>query len=126
MNKSLFHTICIFSLGVFVIVWLCVIAKNTSPKPDNTSPHTNQSTRNNPTESQYRKAITPTLSHYLIKNTNGKINIYSVYSDGITKLEKTLDVHPDSLRKTDKLKFDEGIIINDIEALSHIIEDYVS
>lgn len=126
MNKSLFYTICTFSLGVFIIVWLYVIAGITTPKarysqPITTGPHTDTPVRN-----QYQKTVTPTISHYLVKNTDGKINIYSVYSDGLTKLEKALDVNPDTLRKIDKLKLDEGIIIKDIESLSHIIEDYVS
>jgi len=126
MNKSLFYTICTFSLGAFIIVWLYVIAGITSPKADYTHPLTAQSAPDKPAENQYQKTLTPTISHYLVKNTDDKINIYSVYSDGLTKLEKILDVNPDTLRKFDKLKLDEGIIIKDIESLSHIIEDYVS
>lgn len=126
MNKSLFFTICTFSLGAFIIVWLYVIAGLTSPEPQHNIPHENPSSQNTTTQNQHQQVVTPNISHYLIKNAKGKINIYSVYSNGLTKLEKILDVNPETLRKIDKISFDEGIIIKDPEELAHIIEDYVS
>ena len=126
MNKSLFYTVCTFFLGAFIIVWLYIIAGITSPKPVPAPPETGESPKNKITAEPSQKTVTPTLSHYIIKTSDGKINVYSVYSDGLTKLEKVLDVHPDTLRKLDKIEFDRGIIIKDPEALSHIIEDYVS
>jgi len=126
MKKTVFYTICTFLTGAFVIVWLYVIADRSYPKPEITPPKNTPSVTEHPIESPIQKTVTPTLSHYLIKSTDGKIGIYSVYSDGLTKLEKTLDVHPDTLRKLDKEEFDKGIIIKDPETLSHIIEDYVS
>lgn len=126
VNKTLFYTICTFFTGAFIIVWLYVIAGMTAPEVQPVLPPKDKAEQSSRADSHIQKVVTPTLSHYLIKTTGGKIGIYSVYSDGLTKLEKTLDVHPDSLRKTDKLNFDEGIIINDSETLAHIIEDYVS
>ncbi len=126
MNKSFFYTLCTFFLGAFIIVWLYIIAGITSPKTSRPVPETNISHRDNPAPTNYQKAVTPTLSHYLIKNSHGKISIYSVYSDGLTKLDKIIDVNPDTLRKIDKIKFDEGVIIKDPEELAHIIEDYTS
>lgn len=126
MKRSVFYTICTFFLGIFIIVCLYTIAGMTTPRPQNHHPQKPQPHQKTDISSPIQKTLTPTLSHYLVKTHQGKIVIYSVYSDGLTKLEKTLDVHPDSLRKLDKTELDRGIIIKDPEALSYIIEDYVS
>ena len=126
MKKPFIYAIFTIFTGAFIIVWLYIIASNTPHRNSPVVPQNTEPLQKNTPINTAQKTITPTLSHYLIKNSDGKISIFAVYSDGLTKLEKTLDVHPDTLRKIDKSRFDQGIIVKNFEALSHIIEDYVS
>ncbi len=66
------------------------------------------------------------ILHYLLKLENGVVNIYEIY-DNETKIKSgTLNISPQTLRKTDRINFENGIIIENANDILHLAEDFSS
>jgi len=65
--------------------------------------------------------------HYIIGEENGKIAIFSIDDNGERILEKAyVDYQLDILREMDQQKLIDGIVVDNLDELSTILEDYIS
>lgn len=59
-------------------------------------------------------------SGYLIKYYNGTLNVY----DSDKNVIDSIAVDFDNMREYDKIQFEKGVMVNSIEDLKHIAEDF--
>lgn len=62
--------------------------------------------------------------HYMLRDINGKINIYKIETNGNEVLIKETDIATKYLTETDMINMDNGLIVYGKESLNKLIEDF--
>ncbi len=66
-------------------------------------------------------------NHYIIGEKDGKIAIYTINENGEKKLDKILNNAPISLLKeVDQKRLEKGIVVESMEEVSEILENFIS
>lgn len=122
MNKKLFFKICSVSVGSFLVVWTLAFAvfivKNRVPREEPTEQYEAKST-----QSTVKSAK---IAHYSVREENGRVAVYEIYSNGYEKLIGAPDIDLTQLSPQDKSDFSKGIILKTKEELASLIEDFSS
>ncbi len=125
MNKPLYFKICTIAIGSFLIIWSAVftvfLLKEHSTDRIKAQQQQAQSVQNN--TSSIKNAE---VDHYIARTTDGKVNVYEVYTNGFTKLISVPDIPLKQLSDEDKSIFDKGVILKSRAELASLIEDFTS
>lgn len=62
--------------------------------------------------------------HYMLKNVDGKINIYKLDENGNESLLDETDIATEYLTETDMIDMDNGLIVYGRESLNKLLEDF--
>lgn len=62
--------------------------------------------------------------HFVLKNDNGKITIYTISENGEEEIYEKTEISVDYLTETDKIEIENGIRVNGKEELNQLIEDF--
>lgn len=62
--------------------------------------------------------------HYIVRDDEGKVNIYIKQENGEEKLFEETDISTDYLPETDKINMKNGIEVNGKQNLNQLIEDF--
>lgn len=62
--------------------------------------------------------------HYMLRDVDGKINIYRLDESGNEELINETDIATDYLTKTDKINMENGLIVYGKESLNKLLEDF--
>lgn len=63
------------------------------------------------------------VNHYVVKEYN---NMIAVFEEGSDVPSKVLNIDVPSLRKQDRARFQEGIVVNSLDELTQLEEDFGS
>lgn len=62
--------------------------------------------------------------HFILRNADGKINIYKVNENNEEELYEKTEISVEYLTETDKIEIQNGIRVNGVEELNQLIEDF--
>lgn len=62
--------------------------------------------------------------HYMLRDVDGKINIYKLDENGNEALINETDIATEYLTKTDKINMENGLIVYGKESLNKLLEDF--
>lgn len=62
--------------------------------------------------------------HYMLRDVEGKINIYKLDEDGNEELMNETDIATEYLTKADKINMENGLIVYGRESLNKLLEDF--
>lgn len=62
--------------------------------------------------------------HYMLRDNNGKIDIYKLDEEGNEELINKTDISTEYLTETDKINMDNGLIVYGKESLNQLLEDF--
>lgn len=116
----------ILSITAAVLTLTAVIFSVKNPDQDAPENNNTATQEENYVTSEYKANAKPQAEesnfkpYYTVKSTDGEIYVYN--SDN--EIVKKLDIDYNSLREYDKEQFQKGIVIEDIEDVYHIAEDF--
>lgn len=122
MNKRLFFRICTVSIGSFLIIWISAFAsffvRNRAQQEEMQSRYE--------AENAEIAVKSAKIAHYSVREENGRVAVYEIYSNGYEKLIGAPDIDLSQLSPRDKSDFSDGIILKTKEELASLIEDFTS
>lgn len=62
--------------------------------------------------------------HYMLRDVDGKINVYKLDENGNEALLNETDIATEYLTKTDKINMENGLIVYGKESLNKLLEDF--
>lgn len=62
--------------------------------------------------------------HYMLRDVDGKINVYKLDENGDEALLNETDIATEYLTKTDKINMENGLIVYGKESLNKLLEDF--
>lgn len=66
-------------------------------------------------------------NHYVVGEKDGKIAIYKINENGERRLDKIIDnSHVSLLKEIDQKKLEKGIVVDSIDEISEILENFIS